>query len=64
MLLGQAYVTAYALMATNRVGIEKIAATLADRKELHGDEVTELLNSAGLVRPEIDVNDERTWPTV
>ena len=33
-ILGQAYVTAYALMATNKEAIEKIAETLAERKEL------------------------------
>jgi ATP-dependent Zn protease len=60
-ILGQAYVTAYALMASNREAIEKIAAALADRKELYGDEVTDLLNDAGLRRPEIDLQDHSTW---
>jgi ATP-dependent Zn protease len=60
-ILGQAYVTAYALMATNKEAIEKIAAALADRKELYGDEVTDLLNDAGLERPHIDLQDHSTW---
>ena len=47
-ILGQAYVTAYALMAANRDGIERIADALVDRKELHGDEVGELLDSVDL----------------
>jgi ATP-dependent Zn protease len=64
ILLGQAYVTAYTLMATNREAIERIADTLVDRKELHGDEVVDLLDSVGLVRPEINVDDDRTWPAV
>ncbi len=34
------------------------------RKEMHGDEVVDLLDSVGLVRPEIDLNDDSTWPTV
>jgi ATP-dependent Zn protease len=64
VLLGQAYVTAYALMATNKDALNKIAEVLVDRKEMHGDEVVDLLDSVGLVRPEIDLNDDRTWPTV
>ena len=60
-ILGQAYVTAYALMASNKDAIEQIAATLAERKELYGDEVTDLLNSVGLQRPEIDLHDHTTW---
>ena len=60
-ILGQAYVTAYALMASNKEALEKIAATLAERKELYGDEVTDLLNSVGLERPEIDLLDHTTW---
>jgi ATP-dependent Zn protease len=63
-LLGQAYVTAYALMASNKEAINRIADTLVERKEMHGDEVVDLLNSVGLVRPVIDVGDDSTWPTV
>jgi hypothetical protein len=63
-ILGQAYVTAYALMDANREGLEKIADALIERKELHGDEVGELLDSVGLVRPEIDMMDPDTWPRV
>jgi hypothetical protein len=63
-LLGQAYVTAYALIATNRTAIESIADTLVERKEMHGDEVIELLDGAALVRPTLDLHDERTWPNL
>jgi ATP-dependent Zn protease len=63
-ILGQAYVTAYALMASNREPIERIAETLIERKEMHGDEVVELLDNVGLKRPTIDLMDESTWPTV
>ncbi|MDQ6840955.1 MAG: AAA family ATPase [Actinomycetota bacterium] len=63
-LLGQAYVTAYALMAANRESIERIADTLVERKEIYGDEVTDLLSSVGLQRPPLDLMDDRTWPTV
>jgi ATP-dependent Zn protease len=63
-IIGQAYVTAYTLMATNKEAIDAIASTLAERKELYGDEVTDLLNSAGLQRPEIDLHDHSTWASV
>ncbi len=63
-ILGQAYVTAYALMAANRDGIERIAEVLVERKELHGDEVGELLDSVRLTRPDLDLMNPDTWPQV
>jgi ATP-dependent Zn protease len=63
-LLGQAYVTAYATVASNRDQAERVTDTLIQRKEMHGDEVVDLLNSVGLVRPKIDLLAESTWPTV
>jgi ATP-dependent Zn protease len=63
-LLGQAYVTAYALVAANREPVERIADALIERKEMHGDEVIDLLNSVGLTSPQIDLMDDRTWPKV
>jgi cell division protease FtsH len=63
-ILGQAYVTAYALMDSNRPAIERIADALVERKELHGDEVGELLDSVRLIRPELDLMDPSTWPQV
>ncbi len=63
-ILGQAYVTAFALMAANREPIERIADTLVERKEIYGDEVVDLLNSVGLHRPTLDLMDESTWPKV
>ena len=63
-LIGQAYVTAYSLMAANREAIEQIADTLVSRREMHGDEVVDLLEQVGLTRPEIDVRDDATWPAV
>jgi cell division protease FtsH len=63
-ILGQAYVTAYTLIATNRAAVERIADAVIDRKEMYGDEVTDLLNRVGLQRPELDLLDDRTWPTV
>jgi cell division protease FtsH len=63
-LLGQAYVLAYALMYANREAIDQIADTLVQRKEIYGDEVVDLLNRAGLKRPDIDLMDDATWPKV
>jgi predicted nucleic acid-binding protein len=63
-IIGQAYVTAYALMASNREQVERIADTLVERKEMHGDEVVDMLNHVGLKRPEIDLMDDSTWPKV
>ena len=63
-LLGQAYLTAYCTIAHNRDGVERIAETLIERRELHGDEVVEVLDEVGLRRPDIDLLDERTWPRI
>ena len=64
ILLGQAYVTAYSLMATNRMQIEMIADRLSDEKEIYGDDVVRLLDSVGLTKPDIDLTDDTTWPTI
>jgi cell division protease FtsH len=63
-ILGQAYVTAYALMDTNRDGLERIADALIEHKELHGDEVGELLDTVRLHKPELDLMNPATWPAV
>jgi ATP-dependent Zn protease len=63
-LLGQAYVSAYALMAANRDALEKIADALVARKEIYGDEVTALLDSVELKRPQVSLMDDTTWPEV
>jgi ATP-dependent Zn protease len=61
-LLGQAFVTAYNLIRANRDQVSKIADVLMERREMHGDEVVEVLDSVGLQKPEIDLQDESTWP--
>ena len=48
----------------NREPVQRIADTLIQRKEMHGDEVVDLLNAVGLQRPEVDLMDDRTWPKV
>ncbi|MFL5846866.1 MAG: AAA family ATPase [Solirubrobacteraceae bacterium] len=61
-ILGQAYITAVSLIRHNREEVLRIAETLVERKELHGDEVVEVLDAAGLEAPHIDVTDETIWP--
>jgi ATP-dependent Zn protease len=61
-MLGQAYVNAYNLIRQNKDAVEKIADTLVERKELYGNELVELLDTAELERPEIDLTKEETWP--
>jgi ATP-dependent Zn protease len=64
ILLGQAYVKAYALVDHNRAAVERVADVLVTRKEIHGDEVLELLDSLNLEIPEVDLLEERTWPRI
>ena len=63
-ILGQAYVTAYALMDANRDGLDRIADALVEHKELHGDEVGELLDAIQLRKPDLDLMNPATWPAV
>jgi len=63
-LLGQAYVAAHVLIEANREGVERVAAVLVERRELHGDEVVELLDSLDLKVPEVDLLEESSWPMV
>jgi cell division protease FtsH len=61
-ILGQAYITAVALIRHNREEVLEVAEALIERKELHGDEVVEVLDRVDLEAPVIDITDERTWP--
>jgi ATP-dependent Zn protease len=61
-ILGQAYLAAKCLIEANREEVESIAETLIARRELHGDEVVDLLDSHHLRRPEVDLSDEECWP--
>jgi len=51
-------------MRHNREGVARVAETLMERRELYGDEVTEVLNAASLEAPAIDLLDEDLWPKV
>jgi ATP-dependent Zn protease len=61
-ILGQAFVRAYNFILANKAGIEHIADTLVDKRELYGDEVTRLLQEANLQAHGYDLLDEKAWP--
>ena len=61
-ILGQAYVTAHNLAIVNRAGIEAIADALEDKREIMGDELLQLLDSADVKIPELDLADDAIWP--
>jgi ATP-dependent Zn protease len=63
-ILGQAYITAHALMRHNKDKIEKIADELIARREIYGDDLMELLNRQNLQAPVIDYEDPATWPRI
>jgi ATP-dependent Zn protease len=63
-LLGQAYVTAYALISYNKKAVEQIAEALIEKKELFGDELVEILQAAKLKVPNIDLTEAKAWPAV
>ena len=56
--------TAYALIAHNKRAVEKIAEALIEKRELFGDELVEILESARLRIPKIDLSQEKAWPAV
>jgi cell division protease FtsH len=61
-LLGQAYLAAHHLVAANKQAVEQIADVLVARKELHGDEVVNLLEAQRLQLPAVDLTKDETWP--
>ncbi len=63
-LLGQAYVTAHAFILQNKEAVEKIADELVEKRELFGDELVQILESAKLKAPELDLTKEAAWPAL
>ena len=63
-LIGQAFVVAYATIRHNRDGTERVADALVAEREIYGDDVVALLDTARLEKPTIDVLDEATWPRI
>jgi hypothetical protein len=61
-ILGQAYFSAHKLIEHNRDAVDQIADVLVERREMHGDEVLDLLQEAKLELPEVDLTDEKVWP--
>jgi hypothetical protein len=49
-------------MCQNKAAVEKVAETLIERREIHGDDVVELLDQVNLKPADIDYLEERTWP--
>ena len=64
-LLGQAFVIAHMTIRANK---DKVPTTSRPGSiaagEIYGNEVTDLLDEVRLVKPEIDVLDEATWPVI
>jgi cell division protease FtsH len=63
-LLGQCFVVAWCTIRANQDQTDQIATRLIAAGELYGDEVTDLLEECRLIKPEIDVLDETTWPVI
>jgi ATP-dependent Zn protease len=61
-ILGQAYVMAVNLVASNKAAVDAIATHLAEKRELYGDELVELLDAQELVKPKLDYTKDETWP--
>jgi cell division protease FtsH len=63
-MLGQAYISAHHLIDHNKDKVEKIAEVVAQRKELHGNELLRLLDDAKLEIPTVDLTKEEAWPAI
>jgi ATP-dependent Zn protease len=63
-LLGQAYLAAHHLVLENKEAVERVADVLVDRRELHGDEVVNLLDAQELRMPEVDLTADEAWPKI
>ncbi len=63
-ILGQAYVAAHNLVVSNRTAVGRIADTLVAKREIFGDELLTLLEDAKITIPEVDLNDEASWPPI
>ena len=50
--------------AANKAAVETIATRLAEKRELYGDELVNLLDDQKLVAPQLDYTKEETWPTM
>jgi ATP-dependent Zn protease len=61
-IVGHAYLVAYKFAEQNKDAISRVADELVERRELNGDEITELMNSLHLKPAVVNYLEERTWP--
>ncbi len=61
IIVGHAFVTAYTAVQTNKQAVSKVAAKLVEEKEIFGNDVTALLDGAGLTKP---ADGEWVWPSL
>jgi ATP-dependent Zn protease len=61
-LVGHSYLVTYKFAEQNRDAISRVADELVERRELNGDEITELMNSLHMKPAVVDYLEERTWP--
>jgi ATP-dependent Zn protease len=61
-IVGQAYLIAYKFAEQNRDAISRVADELVERRELNGDEITELMDLLHMKPAVVDYLEERTWP--
>jgi cell division protease FtsH len=59
-----AYVNAHGLILQNKAAVEQIADALVEKRELFGDELVEILESAKLKAPKLDLTKEEAWPVL
>lgn len=65
ILLGQAYLIAWRTIQVNKEAVESIADVLIEEKEISGDAVVELLDSAGLKKPKSGyLSLKGDWPEI
>jgi SpoVK/Ycf46/Vps4 family AAA+-type ATPase len=63
-MLGQAYMQAHHLVLANKAAVEHVADELVERREIHGDEVVNLLDRLELRVPKVDATEDEAWPTL
>ena len=51
-------------MLQNKRAVEFVADQLVEAKEMHGDEVVDLLDRAGIRQPKFDYLDAESWPKI
>jgi ATP-dependent Zn protease len=60
--LGQSYVHAWNLILANKDKVEHVADVLIERREMHGDEIVDLLDRLEFVKPKVNLVDDASWP--